>query len=419
MSLKNHLPARRYVAYVSTLGTTQLHLRNPWVIAFWSAMFPGLGHLLLSKYLRGFLLFVWEVLINLKGHINLAIYYSFLGNFEMAKYSLDTKWMLIYIPTYFFAIWDSYRSTVDLNNMYQLAVREEAVVKPFKMDSLCINYLDKKPPWSSALWSFIAPGTGQLTINRIITAFYILTWSVVIVYYSNLLPAVHQTWAGNFEQGKAMLNVQWFLNIPSLYFFAAYDAYVNTVESNKLFDWEQSKFLRDHYQSRFFNMPSRINNGSGSMYVVSTFRHSITLEKAITAAEMQGIAKDNILAVSLDKRGEKPRLFDSMQQSDGLSILDLPFILGSFLALMGAIYGFNFRWGPLLSGLIGFGAGFIIGLAIKLVFNQKSSSTRSAGSDPEVVLIIECKENEAEMVKDLLWNHEALGVRKLNLHTEQ
>lgn len=155
------------------------------------------------------------------------------------------------------------------------------------------------------------------------------------------------------------------------------------------------------------------------MYVVSTFRHSITLEKAITAAEMQGIAKDNILAVSLDKRGEKPRLFDSMQQSDGLSILDLPFILGSFLALMGAIYGFNFRWGPLLSGLIGFGAGFIIGLAIKLVFNQKSSSTRSAGSDPEVVLIIECKENEAEMVKDLLWNHEALGVRKLNLHTEQ
>lgn len=35
---------RRYLAYISTLGTTQLHLRNPFVIASWSLAFPGLGH---------------------------------------------------------------------------------------------------------------------------------------------------------------------------------------------------------------------------------------------------------------------------------------------------------------------------------------------------------------------------------------
>ncbi len=33
----------------------------------------------------------------------------------------------------------------------------------------------------------------------------------------------------------------------------------------------------------------------------------------------------------------------------------------------------------------------------------------------EVVLIIECIETQVEMVKDLLWEHHALGVRKLNL----
>ncbi len=415
MTMNNNHPGRRYTAYVSTLGTTQLHLRNPWVIAFWSAMFPGVGHLLLSKYLRGFLLFAWEVLINFQGHINMTIYYSFLGNFEMAKQCLDTRWMLIYIPTYFFAIWDSYRTTEDLNNLYLLAAREEAAFKPFKMDSLCINYLDKKSPWSSALWSFVAPGTGQMVINRIITASFILIWSIIIVYYSNLLPAIHHTWAGNFEQGKTMLNIQWFLNIPSLYFFAVYDAYVNTVESNKLFDWEQARFLKDQYQNSSFKMPSTMLIGSGVMYIISTFRHSIALEKAITAAEMKGIARDSILAVPMDKRGERSKLFDSMQQSDGLSLLDLPFILGSFLALMGAIYGFNFRWGPLLWGLIGFGAGFLIGLVIKLAANHKYLSHRSSGKDSEVVLIIECKEHEAEMLKDLLWNHEALGVRKLSL----
>lgn len=68
---------RRYRAYVSSLGTTKLHARDPYVIAWWSAALPGLGHLLLSKYLRGFLLFIWEIFINVNAHINLAIMYSF------------------------------------------------------------------------------------------------------------------------------------------------------------------------------------------------------------------------------------------------------------------------------------------------------------------------------------------------------
>jgi len=64
ISTEEELPFRRKVAHVSILGTTQLHLRNPWIIAGWSAMFPGLGHLLLSKYLRGFLLFLWEMVFT-------------------------------------------------------------------------------------------------------------------------------------------------------------------------------------------------------------------------------------------------------------------------------------------------------------------------------------------------------------------
>lgn len=80
---------RRYIAYLSTMGTTQLHLRNPFVIACWSLAYPGLGHLLLSKYARGFLLFNWEVFLNYNAHINLAILYSFTGRFEMAKNILD------------------------------------------------------------------------------------------------------------------------------------------------------------------------------------------------------------------------------------------------------------------------------------------------------------------------------------------
>ena len=91
-------------------------------------MFPGLGHLLLSKYLRGYLLFIWEVVINILAHINLGILYTFNGQFDAAKNVLDKKWMLLYIPTYLFGIWDSYRTAVDLNHQYILSVREDAKI---------------------------------------------------------------------------------------------------------------------------------------------------------------------------------------------------------------------------------------------------------------------------------------------------
>ena len=166
--------ARRYLAYISTLGTTQLHLRNPFMIAWWSVAFPGLGHLLLSKYLRGYLLFVWEIYVNLNAHINLAILYSFTGRFQMAKDVLDINWVLLYIPTYLFAIWDAYRTTIDLNHQYILAAREDADVKMFNITSIEINYLDKRTPWNSTIWSAMMPGLGQVLIHRIPAALFIL-----------------------------------------------------------------------------------------------------------------------------------------------------------------------------------------------------------------------------------------------------
>lgn len=76
----NDNSARRYKAHVSIVGTTQLHLRNPYIIAWWSSAFPGFGHLLLSKYLHGLALVMWEIFINMAAHVNQAMIYSFQGN---------------------------------------------------------------------------------------------------------------------------------------------------------------------------------------------------------------------------------------------------------------------------------------------------------------------------------------------------
>lgn len=415
-SLKHGDPSpRRTVAFLGLMGTTQLHLRNPLVIACWSAAFPGVGHLLLSKHLRGLFLFIWEVVVNYKAKVNLLILYSFLGDFEKAKQVVDIEWLSFYIPTYIFTIWDSYRTTIDLNHAYILAEREDAELKPFKIGTLEINYLDKRTPWVAAIWSLLIPGGGQLYIHKLITAFFLVTWWIVICFNAKFLPAMHYTFLGDFEQTKSVLDMQWLLNIPSVYFFAMYDAYANTVENNKLYDWEQSKFLKRDYQNQNFVMPFKKNIRGDKMYVVSTFEHSVYLELAITAIQMKGIKKENIMAIPLDKKGGQRILFDSIHSSDGVSLLDLPAILAVIGGIFGGIYGFVLKWGPLLWGLIAISIGFAIGFAIKLIVLKKYSDRQNDKRGTEVVIIIECLEEQLQVVTDILWSHNALGVRKLDI----
>lgn len=407
---------RRTLGFLSVLGTTQLHLRNPYIIAAWSVAFPGMGHLLLSKYLRGFVLFLWEVFINYKAHINLLIFYSFIGDFEKAKQVVDIQWMSLYIPAYIFAIWDAYRTTVDMNHVYMLAAREDAEIEPFKIGALEINYLDKRNPWVSVIWSLLVPGTGQLYIHRLITAFFLVSWWIVICYNSKFLPAMHYTLLGNFDKAKDILNIQWFLNIPSVYFFGMYDAYINTVENNKFFLWDQNKFLKRQYQSPSFPMPPSKQNKGDKMYIVSTFDHSIYLELAITAIQMKGIKKENIMAVPIDKKGEERMMFDSMHSSDGLSLFDLPAVLACIFGIFGGIYGFVLKWGPLIWGLIAITVGAALGLVIKLMLTKKYASDRQKDKrGTEVVLLINCDRSQMDMVKNILWSHKALGVSKLDI----
>jgi len=171
---KNSKPtARRSIAILSLLGITKLYSKNPFVIACCSMAFPGMGHLLLTKHYRGFILVLLALFINHKAHVNLLILYSFIGDFEKAKAVVDIQWLSLYIPTYFFAIWDSYRTTVDLNQLYKLAAREDSEVIPFRIGALEINYLDKRTPWTSAIWSLFIPGSGHIyffiRINLIIS----------------------------------------------------------------------------------------------------------------------------------------------------------------------------------------------------------------------------------------------------------
>ncbi|MBC7764973.1 MAG: hypothetical protein H7Y41_00685 [Hyphomonadaceae bacterium] len=184
---------RRPKGYVSSVATNYLHLRNPWVTAWWSCTFPGFGQIMLGSYIKGFLLITWELVINVNGKINHAIIYSFTGQFELAKSVLDKRWAFLYAGVFVYAVWDSYRSTVDLNKFSILADRERSPIMPFKISTLEINYFDKRSPWVAEAWSALMPGMGHLYNHRLPTGFIILIWYIMISYFSHSWEVIYST----------------------------------------------------------------------------------------------------------------------------------------------------------------------------------------------------------------------------------
>ncbi len=242
---------------MSSFGLTQLHLRNPWVVAFFSFSFPGFGYLMLQRYFVAFIFIGWEVFINDRAQVNLGILYTLLGDFEQAKKVLDARWLFLYVTIYLFNIWDSYRATIDINRQYLLAAREDAKFPVFKMSNWDLHFLDRKKPRLAFFWSMLAPGVGHLYVHKVITGLFIFAATTSLVTLSHFPLALHHTAAGHFNLVRQELNMQWFLYLPSMFSFIYYDAYISVVEQNKLFEQEQAQFLKQKYQNPQFPMPFR------------------------------------------------------------------------------------------------------------------------------------------------------------------
>jgi hypothetical protein len=246
---------RRPKAAITEHSVNVFHLRNPLVVAWWSLVYPGFGHIRLVSIGKGAFLFLGELLINTQAHINLAILYSFTGNFTMAKQVLDTNLLLLYCGILVFAVWDGYRGAIEINKFSILADHENAPMVPMIIGSAGLNSMEKRNPWVAAAWSVLVPGAGHLYCLTLTTAMFLMVGGAAIIYLSHLLPAIGYTAIGELVQAKAVLDWQWLLNVPSFYCFAIYDAYVKAVELNKTFEQEQAQFLKNNYQRVGFKMP--------------------------------------------------------------------------------------------------------------------------------------------------------------------
>lgn len=151
----------------------------------------------------------------------------------------------------------------------------------------------------------------------------------------------------------------------------------------------------------------------------STFQHSHYVELAISKLKENEV--DNIYAVPLANRSIDMKLLDTMHGTDGTSLVDIGLVLAMMGATIGVSRGFALNWGPVYWGLIGAFSGFAIGFIYdftKTLIKRKKLSTAKTKMG-EVILIVQCTNEQSQFVEQTLWGNLALGVAKTRMHTSQ
>jgi TM2 domain-containing membrane protein YozV len=82
--------------------------QSPVMAIIWSIAFPGFGQIYNQQFLKAILFMVLEFTINLFGHLNQSIIYSFWGEIERSQAVLDYDWILFYPCAYVIPMWDAY-----------------------------------------------------------------------------------------------------------------------------------------------------------------------------------------------------------------------------------------------------------------------------------------------------------------------
>ncbi|MBM7866900.1 hypothetical protein GTO89_04635 [Heliobacterium gestii] len=239
---------RRPYATISVYGVSFLRHQNPYMVAWWSASFPGFGHYLLNQYIRGTLLTLAEVGINSVTNINLAIIYSFCGKFEMAKSVLQPRWVIVYVLLYFLIIWDSYRSALIQNKLSHLAQLENERLAAVNFRPLELQYIEPKKPWVAVVYSLLFPGLGQLYNHQFALAFYAMTWWWIYVTLSHAHESLILLLLGNVQESITVIQPSWLLFMPSVLGGSVYYAFITARELNRLFRTEQRQFLAERYR---------------------------------------------------------------------------------------------------------------------------------------------------------------------------
>lgn len=240
--------ARREKVKVGPLDVNYINRRPPWVPAWWSAALPGLGHIHLGHYLKGLLLMSGEIVLNYLSHLNLAIVYSMTGRFESVHDVINYNWLLLYCAIFVFAVWDSYRLTIEQNQASMIeSMQVPRTIIHGTIHTWGMNSLTHRNPHMAFVWNFIFAGLFHVCNNKLISGITLMGWMIAISYFTDLPRMIMYTLLGQFALIPSLINIHWLLFFPSIYLFSVYDGYSHAVYYNELFSEEQASYFTEYF----------------------------------------------------------------------------------------------------------------------------------------------------------------------------
>jgi TM2 domain-containing membrane protein YozV len=90
-------------------------------------------------------------------------------------------------------------------------------------------------PWVSAWWSATLPGFGHMLISNHLSGIILITWEFIINYEAHINTAIVLSLTGRFQEAKDVVDYRWLLLYVTVYVYAMWDSYTETIEQNKYY----------------------------------------------------------------------------------------------------------------------------------------------------------------------------------------
>lgn len=90
-------------------------------------------------------------------------------------------------------------------------------------------------PWVTAWWSAAIPGFGHLFVSNHFTGLLLIAWEFLVNTQAHINAAIVLSFTGRFAEARAIVDPRWLLLYTTVYVYALWDSYTETIEQNKFY----------------------------------------------------------------------------------------------------------------------------------------------------------------------------------------
>lgn len=152
------------------------------------------------------------------------------------------------------------------------------------------------------------------------------------------------------------------------------------------------------------------------MLVIGTFEHSLELEQALACIENNNITQEKIMVVCMDLNPENSQLLIAKSRDFINKCIEIGMVCATAISVVGTSLGFILTWGPIFWGLAFAFIGFCLGFTAYF-FIKKRNYRHVPKKLPEIVVIVQCFEEQSVFVMQTMWKFKALTVGKVQTNS--